>query len=284
MLAESAYLMVMTRRQQGRNTKATASGGVAETSQPPGPASPQTEITELPQPSGRIDAGAHVPPKTLKFTEAMQAALERAKQCLAAARNRAKAYADKSRRELTLNVGDQVLLNSRNIAIKSAPTASPKLLPKYIGPFKVLKQINQVAYKLELPAGYRIHDVFHVSLLKPYRDGGGYKPPLPELINGQLEYEVETILNHRPQHITAMPANHDQRRRVTYLVKWLGYSHEHNSWEPTQCLEGCPEKLQEYWTVYSRLHGDEPKPKKLKTQPKAKKSSTEVKARSIART
>ena len=43
-----------------------------------------------------------------------------------------------------------------------------KLSPWYYGPFKVLEEINEVAFKLELPKHWRIHNAFHINLLKKY--------------------------------------------------------------------------------------------------------------------
>ena len=50
-----------------------------------------------------------------------------------------------------------------------AERASHKLSAQYFGPFNVLKRIGLVAYQIELPTTASIHDVFHVSLLKPYK-------------------------------------------------------------------------------------------------------------------
>jgi hypothetical protein len=77
---------------------------------------------------------------------------------------------------------------------------SSKLAPKHHRPFQVIKEVSSVAYQLHLPASWRIHDVFHVSLLSPYREttthGPNFMQQPPDLIGGEEEYEVEAILNH----------------------------------------------------------------------------------------
>jgi hypothetical protein len=62
----------------------------------------------------------------------------------------------------------------------------PKFMPRYIGPFKVTKEVNRVAFELELPDTMKVHNVFHVSLLKPWIPGGRYTPPPPVVfVDGQ---------------------------------------------------------------------------------------------------
>jgi hypothetical protein len=81
------------------------------------------------------------------------------------------------------------MLLTRNIKLKAR-----KLKPKFIGPFKVLEYIRQVAYKLELSSIYdRLYPTFHISLLKEYIVKKGQEPylyptrELPELVDNNKE-------------------------------------------------------------------------------------------------
>jgi hypothetical protein len=90
-----------------------------------------------------------------------QAALRHAQQLLTERTKRKKG----ERRYHGFKEGDQVWLEGTNLRL-SHPSA--KLAPKRYGPFKVLKEISPVVYRLELPPHWTLHNVFHASLLTPY--------------------------------------------------------------------------------------------------------------------
>ena len=121
--------------------------------------------------------------------------MQEAKKHLLAAQNRLNLYADTKRREISFDVGTQVLLNTSNIKLKMPGVR--KLLSRWIGPFKVLKRVGKVAYKLELPKTLKIHDVFHISLLKSYKTSSKVQPlPPPILEDDELSFDVERVLTH----------------------------------------------------------------------------------------
>ncbi|KAL0164208.1 hypothetical protein M9458_039961, partial [Cirrhinus mrigala] len=102
-----------------------------------------------------------------------------------------------------------------------------RFTPRYIGPFKILRQINDVTLQLQLPPRYRIHTTFHVSLLKPFyfsatdHIGAEAEPPPPEVLDQPSIYTVHEILDSRCR------GGH-----LEYLVDWEGYGPEERSWVP----------------------------------------------------
>ena len=57
-------------------------------------------------------------------------------------------------------------VKARKILLKLGNYA--KLAPRFCGPFEILARIGPVEYQLALTANLRIHNVFHISLLKKY--------------------------------------------------------------------------------------------------------------------
>ena len=147
-----------------------------------------------------------------------------------------KACPDTKRHLNVFSVSDKVLLVTRNISLKGG--GSRKLLPRYIGPFSITKSIKGVSYTLDLPKGLKIHPTFHISLLRLYREDPAYlfkAPPLPEVIEGDLEYEVERLVDHRRM-----------GESLEFLVRWKGYQPCDDTWEPQSNLKNCPKLLKEY--------------------------------------
>ena len=121
---------------------------------------------------------------------------QQAKKALQETRNTMSKYYDQHRLpQPEYKVGDQVMLNAKNIGTKR-PTK--KLAPKLYGPFRISERIGTRSYPLALQDRWRIHNVFHTSLLEPHRANPFQQRPiirpLPEEVDGELEYEVEAIL------------------------------------------------------------------------------------------
>ncbi|CAI7834527.1 unnamed protein product, partial [Closterium sp. NIES-53] len=173
------------------------------------------------------------------FITTMHHLWERTHKRLLTIQQQQKKLADRSRNDHSIKIGDQVLLDTRNLESSHLPS---KLRPRFCGPFLVEAQVTPVTFRLRLPTTWRIHNGFHVQLLKPYRDpntvfkGRQLPPPLPVIVNGDLEYEVEAILAHR------------RRRNGTLelLIRWKGYDPSEDRWVPEHDMDNARRPPQDY--------------------------------------
>ncbi|GJZ44822.1 hypothetical protein Tco_0592418 [Tanacetum coccineum] len=117
------------------------------------------------------------------------------RQRLQAARDRQRSYANVKRKPLEFQVGDRVMLkvSPRKGVIRFGKRG--KLNPWYIGPFKILKRVGPVAYKLELPEELRnVHNTFHVSNLKKCLSDESLVIPMKELrLDDKLNFMEEPV-------------------------------------------------------------------------------------------
>ena len=186
-------------------------------------------------------------PVAMKLTTSLEQRVKEARTCLEAAQQRQKANADRRRREAKpeeqLKVGSQVLLNSKNLRFKGPGT--PKFGPQWRGPYTIIEKIGAVAFRLQLPTGLRLHNVFHESLLKLYKSNGTVQPPRDDWeTDAETEYTVEALLSAKWQTIR-------KGKRVRYyLVKWKDWADEHNTWEPeSELRRNCSEDIDAYWEL-----------------------------------
>jgi hypothetical protein len=131
--------------------------------------------------------------------------------------------------------GQKVWLDTRNLKM----AYHKKMAPKREGPFEIEEVIGPVTYRLKLPKTWKIHNVFHATLLRPYVEneiyGNNYPRPPPELLEGEEVYEVETILKHRRR-----------GREIQYYVKWKGYPISEATWEEESAFSDDGDMLEQY--------------------------------------
>ena len=159
-------------------------------------------------------------------------------------------YYDKSKKAAPpFKAGNLVMLNGKNVRTRRG---AKKLDAKLFGPFKVVKLVDRsgMSVELELPKRWRVHNVFHTSLLERYRASakGLHPPPIAVTdrsyvnqfgmehevgydVDGQQvleDFEVEEIVG--SEYSTG-------RKKVLYLIKWTGYP-EQSEWteEPSEHL------------------------------------------------
>jgi hypothetical protein len=172
------------------------------------------------------------------YVSALHDALDKANELAEYAADKAAAYVNKSRKDVDFEVGDEVLVTTQFMG--DTVLGSPKLRCNWVGPFKVTAKCGKNAYRIHIPPVFgRVHNVFHAHRLRKYMRDDAMHPVLPHpppvLVDGAEEHEVEAVIGKRRM-----------GRGVQYLIKWYGFEHEHNTWEPLRNLKNCMDLVDEF--------------------------------------
>jgi len=134
-----------------------------------------------------------------KFIEKMKEIQEEAKAALGKAQTDMKKYADRKRSDIEeYKVGDLVMLSTKDLKYQMVGRRMEKLTERFVGPYRIKKIISLNAIELELPSTVKMHPVVNVSRIRRYVgqvEGQKKEQPLPVIIEGEEEWEVERILN-----------------------------------------------------------------------------------------
>lgn len=154
-------------------------------------------------------------PAAKERAELMNQHLDVARTHLAEAQLAAQRFANRRRRQHSFKIGDLVWLSTKNLNLGG----TRKLTPLFIGPFKLSEQINEVAFRLDLPNHFKIHSVFHCSLLSPYHGN-----------SSTIQSPTAVVLNDEQPPVDSILQSRYRNNQLEYLVKWENQSEDENAW------------------------------------------------------
>ncbi|MCO5591188.1 hypothetical protein L7F22_045169 [Adiantum nelumboides] len=184
-----------------------------------------------------------------EYTRDLDTAFAKVCETLQKSQERQKKAAERHRRDLKLKENDWVLLRFEKARLrkkKGKERLFPKLSMRYYGPFQITERINDVSFRLRLPDTWKIHNAFHVSLLKPFRGDvldDGEPDEQPEVEENEEILVPEQILAHKDTKTKGKV-----RRR--FLVKFKNYPALDAKWMEEEDLADTPQIVKLYLEAF----------------------------------
>ena len=150
--------------------------------------------------------------------------------------------ANKHRHDVSFKEGDWVFLRIMKQRLKQVGKKCPKLSFRMYGPFPVISKVNDVSFRLQLPASWTMHNVFHVSWLKLFQGEPPRSVPdeeQPEIVDEAEVLEPEQILLHRFKH-----GSKKQKRQ--YFLKFKDRGTHEAAWVDEEFFSDYPLLLASY--------------------------------------
>jgi hypothetical protein len=146
---------------------------------------------------------------------------------------RAKRNYNKKKIQIEFKIDDKVFLNAKNIiSIRSFK----KLNYKYYDFYTINESINKISYKLNFSSVMKnIHDVFHVSFLKFANDKNDVTSSFIK-VEDEKQWKIEEIVDKKIKN-----------NKMSYLIKWLEYSHSNNEWIKKKIWATSKKSLRNFW-------------------------------------
>ena len=147
-------------------------------------------------------------------------------------------FVNRDRADYSFTINQLVYLDARNFSKSHFDRKEAKLHDRYFGPFPILEQVSPYTYRLQLPAGWRVYNVFHASLLwahVPNPPDFAHRlslddiPP-PVIPAPPVQPNTIVTLDEDEFVFTAVLGRRRRGRYYQYLVRWQGFPDSENSW------------------------------------------------------
>ncbi|MCO5611605.1 hypothetical protein L7F22_065859 [Adiantum nelumboides] len=184
-----------------------------------------------------------------EYTRDLDTAFAKVRKTLQKSQERQKKAADRHRRDSKLKENDWVLLRFEKARLRKKKRKErlfPKFSMRYYGPFQITVRINDVSFRLRLPDTWKIHNAFHVSLLKPFKGDvpdGGEPDEQPEVEENEEILVPEQILTHKD-------TKNKGKVRRQFLVKFKNYLALDAKWMEEEDLADTPQIVNLYLEAF----------------------------------